>query len=142
MTVNNAASYRGAHVSLHLMVLNGALTLFLSALLADIAYFNSFQIQWANFASWLIFGGMVVCGLALVFALFDLIRRGRKNKRIVWYFLLLICTWVVGLVNALEHAKDAWAVVPSGVIFSTATTLLICVSTWLGCTNLVAGDAK
>ena len=48
--------------------------LFLGALLSDIAYSKTYQIQWNNFSSWLIAGGKLFCGLALLFALVNLIR--------------------------------------------------------------------
>ena len=39
---------------LHGTLLAGTVPLFLGALLSDIAYGQTYQIQWANFASWLI----------------------------------------------------------------------------------------
>jgi uncharacterized membrane protein len=58
------------------------------------------------------------------------------------YFLLLLVTWALGLVNAFEHAKDAWAVMPSGLVLSAIVTLLACVTTWVGLTNLRSGGAQ
>ena len=58
----------------------GTVPLFLGALLSDIAYFQTYQIQWSN-SSWLIAGGLVFCGLALLFALANLIRADRKVGR-------------------------------------------------------------
>ena len=54
---------------LHAMLLAGVFPPFLGALLSDIAYANSHQIQWQNFASWLIVGGLVFCAITLVFAI-------------------------------------------------------------------------
>jgi len=118
------------------MLLGGTVALFLGALFNDIAYFQTYQIQWSNFASWLIAGGLVFCGLALLFALVNLLRADRKTGRPVWYFLLLLITWVLGLVNAFEHAKDAWAVMPAGLVLSVIVTLLSLVTAWIGFTNL------
>ena len=44
---------------LHAALLAGTVPLFLGALLSDIAYARTYEIQWANFASWLIVGGLV-----------------------------------------------------------------------------------
>jgi hypothetical protein len=41
-------------------------SLFLAALVSDWAYWGTFQIQWANFSSWLIVGGLLGGGLALL----------------------------------------------------------------------------
>ena len=124
---------------LHGALLAGTVPLFLGALLSDIAYGQTYQIQWANFASWLIAGALVFCGFALLFALVNLLRAERKAGRPTLYFLLLLVTWALGLVNAFEHAKDAWAVMPSGLVLSAIVTLLACVTTWVGLTNLRSG---
>jgi uncharacterized membrane protein len=124
------------------MLLAGTVPLFLGALLSDIAYVKSYQIQWSNFASWLIAGGLVFCGLALLFALVNLMRAERKSGRPVMYFLLLLVTWVLGLINAFEHAKDAYAAMPSGLVLSVIVTLLAVVTAWLGLSNLRSEDAR
>ncbi|GBH09036.1 Uncharacterized membrane protein [Pseudomonas syringae pv. actinidiae] len=123
-------------------MLAGTVPLFLGELLSDIAYYQTFQIQWSNFAAWLIAGGLLFCGLALLFALVNLIRADHKAGRPVAYFLLLLVTWVLGLVNAFEHAKDAWAVMPSGLVLSVVVTVLACVATWTGLTSLRSGGAE
>lgn len=130
------AVYRSTPSPLHAILLAGTVPLFLGALLSDIAYFKTYEIQWSNFASWLMAGGLVFCGLALVFALVNLIQADRKAGRPLLYFLLLLVTWILGLVNSFQHAKDAWAVMPSGLVLSAIVTLLICVTAWIGLTNL------
>ena len=55
------------------------------------------------------------------------------------YFLLLLATWVLGFINALEHAKDAWATMPQGLVLSVIVTLLACAATWIGLSNLRDG---
>nr|WP_214658180.1 DUF2231 domain-containing protein [Pseudomonas folii] len=123
-------------------MLAGTVPLFLGALLSDIAYAQTYQIQWANFASWLIAGGLLFCGLALLFALVNLIRADHKAGRPVAYFVLLLVTWALGLINAFEHAKDAWAMMPTGLILSVVVTLLSVVAAWTGLTNLRSGGAE
>ncbi len=142
MTVTANPIYRSTPGPLHAILLAGTVPLFLGALLSDIAYFKTFQIQWSNFASWLIAGGLVFCGLALLFALVNLIRAEHKAGRPLVYFLLLLGTWVLGLINAFEHAKDAWAVMPSGLILSVIVTVLSVVSAWVGLTSLRSGGAQ
>ena len=123
----------------HATLLAGTVPLFLGGLLSDIAYFQTYEIQWTNFASWLVAGGLVFCGLAIVFALVNLVKATHKNGRPLIYLLLLVATWVLGFFNALVHAKDAWASMPSGLILSVIVTLLACAATWIGFTNLRAG---
>lgn len=127
---------------LHSILLAGSVPLFLGALLSDIAYGQTYQIQWANFASWLIAGALVFSGFALLFALVNLLRAGRKSGRPAVYFLLLLAAWVLGLVNAFQHAKDAYAMMPTGLVLSAIVTLLALVATWIGLTNLRSGAAQ
>lgn len=127
---------------LHGALLAGTVPLFLGALLSDIAYGQTYQIQWANFASWLIAGALVFCGFALLFALVNLVRAEHKGGRPVAYFLLLLGTWVLGLVNAFQHAKDAYAMMPAGLVLSAIITVLAIVATWIGLTNLRSGAAR
>ncbi len=142
MTTIANSTYRSRPSPLHAILLGGTVPLFLGALLSDIAYFQTYQIQWSNFASWLIAGGLVFCGFALLFALANLLRADRKAGSLLMSFSLLVVTWVLGLVNAFEHAKDAFAAMPSGLILSVLTTLLICTSAWLGLTSVPRGDEQ
>jgi len=142
VTTSTQLAYRHRPGPLHAIFLAGTVPLFLGALLSDIAYYQSYQIQWSNFAAWLIAGGLLFCGLALVFALINLIRAEHKGGRAVLYFLLLLVTWVLGLVNAFEHAKDAWAVMPTGLVMSVVVTVLSLVAAWIGLSNLRSGGVR
>lgn len=123
---------------LHAVLLAGALPLFLGALLSDFAYSSSYHIQWTNFASWLIAGALVFAGFALLWALVDLIRLRAKDRTLV-YFALLLSTWVLGFVNALIHAKDAWAAMPAGLILSIIVFLLCTAAVWIGFSSFRRG---
>lgn len=127
---------------LHAVLLAGSLPLFLGALFSDIAYYNSYHIQWSNFASWLLAGALVLAGLALLCALIGLFRSERRQGPALIYFLLLLATWILGFLNALIHARDAWAVMPSGLILSVIVTVLILAATWLGFFSLRAGGVQ
>lgn len=132
-------AYRYTPGPLHATLLAGTVPLFLGALLSDIAYTQTYQIQWANFASWLIAGALVFAGFAFLFALVNLLRAERKAGQPTRYVLLLLVTWVLGLVNAFQHAKDAYASMPGGLILSAMVLLLTLAATWTG---LRSGGAK
>ncbi|MCI0755892.1 DUF2231 domain-containing protein [Teichococcus vastitatis] len=118
---------------LHAVLLAFPLPLFLGALLSDFAYQASFQIQWANFSSWLIAGGLLVGGFALLWALIDLIRSGKARKaRAAIYFVVLLAMWVLGFINALVHAKDAFAIMPEALYLSAVAAILALVAAWMG----------
>jgi uncharacterized membrane protein len=90
-------------------------------------------VQWANFSSWLIAGGLLVGAFALLWALVNLFRSGTgRERRPAIYFVVLLAMWVLGFVNAFVHAKDAWATMPEGLYLSAITTLLALVAAWIG----------
>ncbi len=127
----------GIHL-FHAAVLAGALPLFLGALLADYAYWTSHQIEWSNFASWLLVGAMVLATIALACAVFAQFRGGRGGP----YILVLAATWVVGFFDALHHARDAWGIMPTALVLSLAAAVLALVATWIGFSSLRAGGAR
>lgn len=128
---------------LHAILLAFPFPLFLGALVSDIAYWNTSQIQWSNFSSWLIAGGLLGGGFALLWALVDLFRlRTTRNLRTVIYFVLLLVMWVLGFINALVHAKDAWAIMPESLYLSTITALLALVAAWIGYAGFRAVEVK
>ena len=55
--------------------------LFLGALLGGIAYAQSYEIQWSNFASLLIAGALVFAGFSMLWALVDLFSASRREYR-------------------------------------------------------------
>lgn len=118
---------------LHAILLAFPFTLFLGALVSDLAYWSTFEIQWANFAQWLNAGGLVGGGFALLWALVNLFRlRSPGEARPAIYFAVLLAAWATGFVNALVHAKDAWAIMPEGLWLSVGATLLALAAAWIG----------
>ena len=113
------------------VLLASMLPLFLGALLSDWAYSCTYQIQWTNFSSWLIAGGLLFTGLALVWALVGLFRADVRRGGSAWLaFGLLLATFVVAFINALIHAKDAWAAMPAGFILSAVVLVLAVAAIW------------
>lgn len=113
--------------------------LFAGTLMSDIAYANTYEIQWANFASWLLAGGLLLAGLALLLALVGLYRAGWRGAGLVIYTVLLAALLVVGFINALVHAHDAWGSMPTGLVLTVAVFLLACVAQWVSMSRLHAG---
>ncbi len=127
---------------LHSILLAGSIPLFLGALLSDIAYSSSQHIQWSNFASWLIAGALVFAGLAILCGIIGLFRTDGRHGRALLSLALLVVTWILGFINALIHAKDAWAIMPTAVILSVVVTILACLAAWFGLALERTGGAK
>jgi uncharacterized membrane protein len=122
-------------------VLASAVTLFVAGLASDAAYYMTFEIQWKNFATWLILGALVFGGLSLLFGLIDIFRRrGGARRAMAVYFIVLLIAWGIGIANEFVHAKDAWATMPEGLILSAISAVLALIAAGLGFSHLRAGD--
>lgn len=127
---------------LHAVLLSGTVTLFLAVLLSDLAYSTSYEIQWKNFASWLLVGGLVFGGITLLWAVIEVSRAALRTAPRITYVSLLLILWVLGFIDALVHAADAWASMPAALILSTIVAVLAMATTWLGFASSHAGVAK
>lgn len=117
------------------------LALFTAALVADIAYANSANMQWANFAVWLIAGGCAMGVLAALVGIGDtLVNRRRRQPRGssgAWaiHGIGTLLMLALGIVNGFIHSRDAWtSVVPTGLTLSVIVSILALVTSWLGYT--------
>ena len=137
VTTADRAPARAIH-PLHAFLLSGAVVLFLGGLVSDLAYADSYQIQWANFASWLIAFAMVFTGFALLWSVVDSLR-GRRRGWPLACLVLLVAMFILGLVNSFVHARDAWGSMPEGLVLSVIVTLLAIIATGLGFSSLRTG---
>lgn len=103
---------------------------FTAAWIFDILYLKSFQIMWTDAASWLIAIGLV---LAIVTRLINLVQvwftqRPLATAAVKIHFWLWLVAIVLAIFNAFVHSRDAYAVVPLGVILSTAVVALLLIA--------------
>ena len=127
----------------HAILLACSLPLFGGALLSDWAYSSTFEVQWINFASWLVSAAALFAGLALLWAAVDYFRADRRrDQSSTLYVLVLLATVVLGVFNALVHSRDVWATMPTGLILSVVVFLLALVAVWLGFSTIRSGDAR
>ncbi|MEO7775163.1 MAG: hypothetical protein ABIT36_02545 [Steroidobacteraceae bacterium] len=71
----------------------------------DFAYSTTHEIQWKNFASWLLVGGLVSAGFTRLWAIIDTSRAAVRTNRQWIYVSVLLVLWMV-------HAADAWGSKP------------------------------
>lgn len=119
---------------LHALLLAFPIALFSSALLSDITYLKSAEIQWSNFASWMIIGALVFGAPVLLWAALSLFRHRRDSgrSRALTYFLLVLVMWIAGLLNAFKHSQDAWSSVGSaGLLLSIVSTFAALAAGWI-----------
>lgn len=130
-TVNHSRSFANP---LHAILLAFPVALYPAALLTDITYLNTAEIQWTNFSSWLIAGADLFAGLVVVAALIGLfVGRGRHSKgRATLYLVLVAAMFILGVVNAFQHARDGWHSVGTfGLVLSILCTLLAFVAAFI-----------
>ena len=123
---------------LHAAALGGVLPLYLCTLLADYAYWVTYQIQWSNFASWLLVAAMVMTSLALLAAMIGQVRGSRR----LFYTLVLALMWGLGFSNSLQHARDGWGIMPGALWISALLCVLALLATWLGFASLRHGGVR
>jgi uncharacterized membrane protein len=99
---------------------------FTLALLTDIAYWQTANLMWSNFSSWLLLAGLVTGGLAMIAGIVAALARRRRWRGGWRHGLLGLVVLGVAFVNSLVHAADGWTgVVPWGLVLSAATVLLV-----------------
>ena len=121
-------------VPIHAMLVPFPIVCFTGALLTDITYSNSPQVQWANFSEWLLAVGLIVGVIAAIFGLIDFLSAGRARPRIGWIHLVgNAIVLLLALFNNLVHSRDGWTgVVPTGLTLSIVTVLVMIVTGFLG----------
>ena len=99
---------------------------FVAAWSFDIIYLNSYVVEWTHAASWLIAIGLVIAILPRLVALIGLFGGSRRAEKV--HFWLTLVAILLAIVNAFVHSRDAYAVVPSGVILSTLVVALMLIA--------------
>lgn len=128
---NNVFSHRQSTVTVAIYGLLNPLPVgfFVAAWIFDIIYFYSFNSLWTLAAAWLITFGLL---LSIIPRLINLVYVWKGNFSICsapkvdfWLSALAI---ILSIINAFIHSRDAYAVVPQGVIFSTLVVLLLSIT--------------
>jgi uncharacterized membrane protein len=125
MATITAAPYR--FHPLHGLLLAFPVSLFPTALAADLTYLGSAEMQWSNMAAWAIVGALLLGAPALIWAVVGAVRH-----RTGWlYPLLLAVAWLAGLVNAFHHSGDAWSSVGTpGLLLSIISSVAVLAAGW------------
>jgi len=110
------------------------LAFFVAAFLSDWAYSQSANMQWANFSVWLITGGVIMAIAAGIAGIVDaVLLKNAARRRSALHSILTIMMLVTAVINGFVHSRDGWtSVVPTGIILSAITALLVLVTSWIG----------
>jgi uncharacterized membrane protein len=123
---------RGLIHSLFLQFRNVSLTLVLAA---DVLYWQTVNLLWLEFSTWLLFVGLSSAVIAAVVAVLEHVFRSRTARRrgVAARAILTAVLICVAFVNNLVHARDGWtAVMPLGLTLSVVTVLLLAATALAG----------
>lgn len=134
---NPASTARIGMHPVHAMLVPVPIACFVGALLTDLAYWKTAEMMWADFSAWLLFVGVIFAVLAAIAGLIDFFG-SRPIRRLTpaWIHLIgNLVALVLAIFNAFVHSRDAWtSVVPTGLILSALTVLVLLVTGWMGWT--------
>ena len=126
------AEHADGSLLLHPPLIAGGATLLIGALVTDVLYADTAEMQWANFSVWLITAGLVLALLAGIALLLDF-ALGHAG-RVSWVHLVALAgAALLSLLNAFIHSRDAWtSVVPQGLELSLVVVVCLVIIGWRG----------
>ena len=103
---------------------------FVSGMIFDIIYFSTQEIFWVKAASWLNFFGLLFAIIPRLINLYQVwISRSLPQlfaeRRSFWLNFVAI---ILAIFNAFIHSRDAWGVMPAGLILSLLTVLFLVIA--------------
>jgi len=120
---------------IHPMLVPVPIVCFIGALVTDIAYAVTSEMMYADFSAWFLLVGVVFGVLAAIAGLTDFLgNRLIRQQAPAWPHLIgNLVVLVLAFFNNLIHTRDAWtSVMPTGLILSVVTVLILPVTGWLG----------
>ena len=135
--LNLASTARVAMRPIHPMLVPFPIACFTGALFTDVAYWKTAEMMWADFSTWLLFAGLVMGVLAALAGLIDFLsNRLIRGLSSAWIHMAgNAVVLVLALFNSFIHSRDAWtSVVPTGLMLSAITVLVMLFTGWLGWT--------
>ena len=129
------SSARGGTIPLHAMLAPITAVCFAETLVADIVYWRSATMMWADMSTWLLTAGLVVGLFAVITGLVAFFGNANiRRLRAAWiYGFSGAAVMILSLFNIFVHSRDAYtSVVPTGIVLSTLVVLILLVSAWSG----------
>ncbi|MBV8578720.1 MAG: DUF2231 domain-containing protein [Acetobacteraceae bacterium] len=120
---------------IHPMLVPIPIVCFIGALVTDIVYAVTAEMMWTDMSAWLLLVGLVFGVLAGIAGLTDFLgNRLIRSQSPAWPHMIgNLVVLVLAFFNVLVHTRDAWtSVVPTGLILSIITVLILPITGWLG----------
>jgi uncharacterized membrane protein len=132
---NPRSTARIAGHPLHVMLVPIPITCFVGTLVTDIVYAFTANMQWANMSAWMLTIGLIVALFAVIAGLIDFLGEAKiRNLRAIYIHAIgNAIALILAIFNAFIHSRDAYtSVVPTGLILSFCTVLILAVTGWQG----------
>ena len=120
---------------IHPMLVPIPITCFVGTLVTDIAYAETANMQWANMSAWLLTIGLIVALFAVIAGVIDFLgdRRIRDLRAVYIHAIGNAIALILAIFNVFVHSRDGYtSVVPTGLILSALTVLILLVTGWMG----------
>jgi uncharacterized membrane protein len=132
---NPRSTARIAGHPIHAMLVPIPIVCFIGTLITDLVYWKTAEMIWADMSAWLLTVGLFVSIVVVLAGLIDFFGDRRiRSLRDAWiHGLGNGLALILAILNAFVHSRDAWtSVVPTGLILSTLTVLILAVTAWTG----------
>jgi uncharacterized membrane protein len=119
---------------IHPMLVPFPIAFLIGALASDLVFLGTADPFWARASAWLIGAGLVMGALAAVVGLIEFVTIARARALTGWmHFIGNAVAMLVALANLLVRLGDlTGAVLPTGLILSIVTTVILIATGWLG----------
>lgn len=120
---------------LHAMLVPFPIVCFIGALITDITYAKTYNMQWANFSAWLLTAGLVISLFVVIAGLIDFFgSRAIRAVRLSWFHASSAAVvLILQIFNVFVHSRDAYtSVVPTGLTLSIIAVVIMLFTAWMG----------
>jgi uncharacterized membrane protein len=120
---------------IHPMLVPFPIVCFTGTLVTDIVYWRTADMFWGDMSDWLLTAGLVISVFVVIAGLTDFLGDARiRALPQAWiHGLGNGAALVLAIFNGFVHTRDAYtSVVPTGLILSALTVLILMVTGWLG----------
>lgn len=120
---------------IHPMLVPFPIVCFTGTLITDFVYWRTYDIFWGDMSDWLLTFGLIISIFVVIAGLTDFLgeRRIRALPQAWIHGIGNAVALILAIFNAFVHTRDAWtSVVPTGLILSLLTVLILLVTVWFG----------
>jgi uncharacterized membrane protein len=120
---------------IHPMLVPFPIVCFTGTLVTDVVYWRTADMFWGDMSDWLLTAGLVISLFVVIAGLTDFFgdRRIRALPQAWIHGIGNAVALVLAIFNGFVHTRDAYtSVVPTGLILSTLTVLILIVTGWNG----------